>query len=567
MATKTVSKKTSRSKVTLTSLAVGAMVLAARPDIFSTVYATSNEYQWQRPEDIDRLGGDYVSAAISATGNHMMLAVINGGESEPIEESPLYISADSGLNWENVAEDIEDGIWHDWTNVDVSNNGQVMVASSDDSLNYIESEGSVGKLFMSANAGGTWQDITPAAAESDDWDKVVVSGDGTTIAAVENDDSELYISSNGGNSWTSSTIEDIWDLKSVSISDDGETILVGGENGVDDGDTLHKSENGGSSWEDVSPFDPADEAYYFYHDLSADGQSIIVASHEDYAGGENVYASNDGGDSYTEVTPNPEELNFWSDTAISDDGEVISAVSYNGGLFLSDDFGETWSVETPSAEYDEENDWISADLNSDGTEAIAANEAYGYISATSDDSQNSSNTANFPNSENGNRVLLTTPDGTTITCSTAVKEVALAVQDAGYQYPMGLVDFCFDTTNESNEVTLTFITNLKAEEVIARKYNPNTEQYSNLDDVTINETTYQGDPALEVIYTIVDNGPLDLDPDTGEISDPVGLAVAPTDLAETGDSSAITVLFATAILSTVAMSAALPKLRKVISKS
>lgn len=86
-----------------------------------------------------------------------------------------------------------------------------------------------------------------------------------------------------------------------------------------------------------------------------------------------------------------------------------------------------------------------------------------------------------------------------------------------------MVDFCFNTSVEANEVILTFVTDLKANEVVVRKYNTNTQQYDNVVVANITETTYEDQSALRVTYTIVDNGPLDLDADAGEISDPVGL--------------------------------------------
>ncbi len=136
-------------------------------------------------------------------------------------------------------------------------------------------------------------------------------------------------------------------------------------------------------------------------------------------------------------------------------------------------------------------------------------------------------------------ISITTPEGTTLTCSSAGKEDASS-PDSGYTYPAGLVNFCFDSTQTNNTVTLTFVTNLKPSQVVARKYNPNTKTYANIEGATITETTYQGLHALAVTYTIVDNGPLDLDPASNKIVDPVGLALSDesyNQLANTGQSN------------------------------
>lgn len=77
----------------------------------------------------------------------------------------------------------------------------------------------------------------------------------------------------------------------------------------------------------------------------------------------------------------------------------------------------------------------------------------------------------------------------------------------------------------SNQVSLLFVTDLKPNEVSARKYNPTTQTYANVPGATITETTYNAQHALLLTYTITDNGPLDTDPAVGSITDPVGLAI------------------------------------------
>lgn len=64
-------------------------------------------------------------------------------------------------------------------------------------------------------------------------------------------------------------------------------------------------------------------------------------------------------------------------------------------------------------------------------------------------------------------------------------------------------------------------------QVVVRKYDPDAKTYSTIPGVTITSTTLGGKPALQISYTIEDNGPLDKNPTIGEITDPIGLAVAP----------------------------------------
>ena len=144
------------------------------------------------------------------------------------------------------------------------------------------------------------------------------------------------------------------------------------------------------------------------------------------------------------------------------------------------------------------------------------------------------NSTTISNAENGQPVFLETPSNATLTCSSSLKEPSVSSQDVSYSYPLGLVDFCFNTESENNEVSLTFVTNLKPSQVVARKYNPDTQTYFDIKGATITETTYQSQSALKLTYTITDNGSLDLDPVTGQIKDPVGLGVRDGELAESG---------------------------------
>ena len=132
----------------------------------------------------------------------------------------------------------------------------------------------------------------------------------------------------------------------------------------------------------------------------------------------------------------------------------------------------------------------------------------------------------IPNEEAGSKsIALTTLPGTNITHTESVAANATHA-DTQYEYPLGLVDFSLTTDADDNEVTLIFVTDLQPNEVVARKYNPLTHGYSAVPGAVITQTSYAAEAALELTYTITDNGELDTDPAIGSITDPVGLAVA-----------------------------------------
>jgi hypothetical protein len=130
------------------------------------------------------------------------------------------------------------------------------------------------------------------------------------------------------------------------------------------------------------------------------------------------------------------------------------------------------------------------------------------------------------NSLTNKAVVVNVPQGDNITCDNATTESVQTHQDSGYAYPLGLTTFCFTTEEQTNTVSLTFVTNLSPSQVVARDYNPTTGQYVTIPGTTITQTTYNGSPALMVTYNITDGGALDADGlENQSITDPVGLGV------------------------------------------
>lgn len=155
-----------------------------------------------------------------------------------------------------------------------------------------------------------------------------------------------------------------------------------------------------------------------------------------------------------------------------------------------------------------------------------------------------------------NIITLETSAATTVTCANTVSTSTIEKQDPGKAYPLGLVNFCLGAPQGSSQpITLTFTTDLKPSDVIARKYNPTTKDYGTVPGAIITETTQNGKHALQLTYSIVDGGPLDSDGVVnGTILDPVGLATTNNNgtggLAETGENVQLILGFSTLIIIT-----------------
>jgi streptogramin lyase len=150
-------------------------------------------------------------------------------------------------------------------------------------------------------------------------------------------------------------------------------------------------------------------------------------------------------------------------------------------------------------------------------------------------------------------IVISTPSGTNITCANSVSEASLAKEDSGYSYPLGLVNLCYNTVNSSDTITITFETSLTSSQVVARDFNASTGNYVNIPGAVITETTYNGQPALQLTYSITDNGPLDSNPVSGAVTDPVGLASIAVKAPNTGAGLVTTNPIKTLLVSTTCL--------------
>jgi photosystem II stability/assembly factor-like uncharacterized protein len=546
-----ISSVTNNSRFLVASMAVSSALILSRPVLPAIAYAVeANKYSWTKQE-IGYTGGETLnSAAISASGSHQIVSSVESAFSPPNEQHPLYVSTNYGTSWQNVAQTADPAVSNMWSSVDISNDGQVMVAVSRAGFELDGGEEIPAKVVLSHNAGASWTNITPDGLQGGE-NKVVVSGDGSTVAVTGG--FNLYISDDEGASWETPVIDadnglndnylEIW---SVSMSDDADKLLVSNMGSGAEFEDFYLSEDGGANWAGIDTL-PETNLVYPTIAVSADGNTIAVAGIT-FEGGENdyVFTSTTDGAIWTDVTPEDDAFNLWSSIDMSDDGKTFAllGVEYLGGehysMYSSQDAGAHWTKEQADENTDNEigslyTDFIlgdiSFDLSSDGSRAIVARSGGVYTGVIK------STSASLTDAEGGKPITITTPSGTTITCSSALKESAQVAQDGAYDYPLGLVNFCFDTNAQENQVSLTFVTDLKPNEAVARKYNPTTQTYFDIPGAVITETTLEGQHALMVTYTITDNGQLDLDPTSGKIIDPVGLATLSNQLANTGDNA------------------------------
>ncbi len=209
--------------------------------------------------------------------------------------------------------------------------------------------------------------------------------------------------------------------------------------------------------------------------------------------------------------------------------KVISSVAYGTNdpwPSNSNLNGKSLSLIKESANTENPACWVPS-VNIGGTPAQDNDLDQAWLSTHSNDCDTKTNSeTTVKNKINDQPVHITTPESSNLTCDESIDIKNIPKKDSKYDYPLGLIKFCFDTDEQDNQVKLIFVTDLLPAQVVARKYNEITNKYMDINNSTITKTTYNGKPALQLVYNIRDNGELDQDKTSGKIVDPASLAVA-----------------------------------------
>ena len=143
---------------------------------------------------------------------------------------PAIVSAAPGdMNWSrpNMGDTGDDA---PWSNVAVSDNGQVMVAAAEQ------------EIYVSKDAGATWASSPFDTGQISSFYSVAISNDGSKIVTVDWDGS-VYTSNDYGVTWLERTGAGSGRWSGVAMSGDGSKIAANADNGY-----LYTSNDSGATW-------------------------------------------------------------------------------------------------------------------------------------------------------------------------------------------------------------------------------------------------------------------------------------------------------------------------------
>ena len=246
-------------------------------------------------------------------------------------------AADGPVTWSVV------GPQSRWIDVATSQDGAIVYGAS------VLGEQNNRTIFKSADGGSTWANTQAPAL---DWAAVDASPDGQVVTAVGKtpqiqptslvtpDGNNTIRSTDGGATWSVlETVSTTITATDLVASDDGQIIIVA----YDDGSVRH-SNNGGVSFSSVSINSDPGVSQMVQLAMSATGSVVYAAIQANF-----VYRSLDQGTTWARIdalgTTNWE---YWNSVSVSDDGQIVvvsaSAFGTDPGVFkISRDFGATWT--------------------------------------------------------------------------------------------------------------------------------------------------------------------------------------------------------------------------------
>lgn len=188
-------------------------------------------------------------------------------------------------------------------------------------------------------------------------------------------------------------------------------------------------------------------------------------------------------------------------------------------IWVIDESNDGFAYLRPATSGDPSTPSASTDKNGDG-----------IIDADQD------NVASHTSSITGKTVVLEVDEICEVNTAQIKAELAYATQDAGYDYPQGLLDFTTDCGTPGFTTTVKqYYYGVSPSDYVARKHNPTLNAYFTIQGATIDTTTIYGQEVTVVTYEVKDGGSLDIDgTENGIIIDPAGLGRSVVGVPNTG---------------------------------
>ena len=246
----------------------------------------------------------------------------------------IYVSVDSGLIFNAKQSKLN------WNNCDISNN-----------IFYTSTLG--GSLYYSTDFGNNW-----VSNENNKLWNSIEAGTSNVIAVNYNND--IYSSLDNGKNYYLEP--DLFDIISIDSSNHIQVVAQNNSGlsiSKDNGKSYNLMFNIVASWTKIKISNS--------YKLATTDYVIVAVAYNNY-----VYVSVDTGTTFTKITSiGTSGISGWQSCDISDDGKYITVVSFGGKLYVSDDYGATWTDPIPTSYK-----WYSIAMSNTGQYQTAVSQDY-----------------------------------------------------------------------------------------------------------------------------------------------------------------------------------------------
>ena len=255
-----------------------------------------------------------------------------------------FLFGDYGVKWVDVTADkIPD---QKWLAVSISTTGRYQVAVEEN-----------GDIYVSKNFGIDWNIKTNIGNAISNSISMSTSGQYQTASNGQN----IYISSNYGETWDS-----VYNFGNTQVFV-GVSLNGQYQNVISSGDSLYQSKDYGLTW--VRFDDEYSELYNSIQMFPTCDVAMSFNGNYQTIVSENIYTSSDYGFTWNTVDLNPGVDSDWDDRnwisiAMSSDGKHQTALEDVGEIYISHDFGVTWTKEDNQLVRDKQ--WRSIAMSANG---------------------------------------------------------------------------------------------------------------------------------------------------------------------------------------------------------
>jgi hypothetical protein len=290
---------------------------------------------------------------------------------------------------------------NNWTSIASSSSGEYQIACV-----------SNGSIYSSSNYGESWSSSnSPNTLKN--WKSVAMSACGQYQTVVIYN-GVIYYSQNFGSFWTAQSTTANW--QSVAVSASGQYQTAVATSGY-----IYTSTNFGKSWSQQTT-------------TALSWKSVAVSASGQYQtaivfGSSSIYTSTNYGSTWNTISVSSSNLN-WCSVDISVSGQYQTALVYGYNIYISSDYGNSWSYVSGTSNY-----WLSVGMSESGQYQVAStnstNGSYYYTSSDYGNSWTRSSTgiefSSLSMSSNGQYIIGCVNGGSIYTCKNSIVNGVVSV--------------------------------------------------------------------------------------------------------------------------------------------